>query len=348
MFGFRFLKFQPSDYVLRYKNGKIIEEGAGISFVCRVKNTSVAVLPVGSADCPFVFEEVTADFQNVTIQGQLVFRIANRKQAVSMLNYVIRIGGGNVYMGEDPQKKLSQRMINNVNVLAKKQLERLTLYEAMRASEKIAAAVLTELKENSEIEQLGLEILGLSLLAILPNKETARALEAQAREQILKTADDAVYERRNDSIEQERRVKENEYNTEISIEQKKRQVQETRLEARQAMQSKESKLEREKLGYAVQLEKQRKELVELAAGNARTEADAKAYELAASMKALENADKEVIRALANMDMQPGKVMALAFQGLAENASKIGQLNITPDLLREIVKSGESHEESDGQ
>ena len=32
-------------------------------------------------------------------------------------------------------------------------------------------------------------------------------------------------------------------------------------------------------------------------------------------------------------------MALAFRDLAENAAKIGQLNVTPDLLREIMQPG---------
>jgi len=40
-----------------------------------------------------------------------------------------------------------------------------------------------------------------------------RALEAETSEKILKMSDDAIYERRNVSIEQECRVKENEYNT---------------------------------------------------------------------------------------------------------------------------------------
>jgi hypothetical protein len=37
-------------------------------------------------------------------------------------------------------------------------------------------------------------------------------------------------------------------------------------------------------------------------------------------------------------MQPDQIMALAFQGLAEKADKIGELNISPDLLREIMSS----------
>ncbi|MNO10092.1 hypothetical protein D3C81_2337260 [compost metagenome] len=35
-------------------------------------------------------------------------------------------------------------------------------------------------------------------------------------------------------------------------------------------------------------------------------------------------------------MKPDKLIAIAFQELAENAGKIGQLNITPDLLQGIM------------
>ena len=35
-------------------------------------------------------------------------------------------------------------------------------------------------------------------------------------------------------------------------------------------------------------------------------------------------------------MKPGQLMALAFRDLADNATKIGQLNVSPELLREIA------------
>jgi hypothetical protein len=44
----------------------------------------------------------------------------------------------------------------------------------------------------------------------------------------------------------------------------------------------------------------------------------------------------VLQSLASVGMQPGQLMALAFRDLADNASKIGQLNVSPDLLRELM------------
>lgn len=242
MLGFRFIKFQPSEYVLMYRNGRVVKEGSGISFYYYAPTTSIVVLPVGSIDAPFIFEEVTSDFQTVTVQGQITFRIVDQKKIAELLNYTLDMKGKS-YASDDPQK-LPQRVINIVRVLTKKTLEGLQLKDAIKSSEALAKGILNEIRQNGEIELLGIEILGLSILAILPNKETARALEAETREQILRKADEAVYERRNSSIEQERRVKENEYNTEIAVENKKRQVKETQLEAERAVQQKNTSLQR--------------------------------------------------------------------------------------------------------
>lgn len=335
MFGYRFIKFQPTEYVLKYRNGKIVKEGAGISFYYYAPTTSIVVIPVGSVDAPFVFEEVTSDFQTVTVQGQATFRIVDQKNTAQLLNYTYDIKKRK-YVSDDPQK-LSQRVINIVRVLTKKQLESLQLGDAVKSSEKLAKGIIDEIRQNEEVSLLGIEILGLSILAILPNKETARALEAQAREQILKKADDALYERRNASIEQERRVKENEFNTEIAVENKKKQVKETQLEAQKAVQIKGNQLIESQMNFETSLEEKKKSLKEITNQIAKAEADAKAYELSAVMKALEGINPNIIQSLANMGMQPNKLIALAFQGLAENAGKIGQLNISPDLLQELIK-----------
>ena len=336
MFGIKFIKFQPGEYVLKYKNGKVVKEGTGISFHYYAPTTSIVMVPVASSDCPFMFEEVTADFQTVSIQGQVTYRIVDQKNVAGLLNFSLKIKGGNKrYISDDPQK-LPVRISNLVRIMAKKHIEGLKLSDAIRSSETLANRILEDMRGNDEINQLGIEIMGLTVLAVQPNKETSRALEAETREKILKMSDDAVYERRNASIEQERGVKENEYNTEIAIENKRRQVRETQLEAEQAEMRKQNELRNEQLDAEINLEEKRKALIALNVENSRAEADAKAYELKAMMNALSGVDTDVIKALAAIGMQPQALIANAFQNLAGNAEKIGHLNITPDLIREMM------------
>ena len=336
MFGLHYVKFQPGEYVLQYKNGRVVREGAGISFFYYAPTTSIVAVSVASSDCPFMFEEVTADFQTVSIQGRVTYRIVNRKNVTELLNFTLDVRGGRKnYISDDPEK-LPIRISNLVRVMSKKHLEGLKLSDAIRESETLANRILEDIRRNEEIQQLGIEIMGLTVLSVQPNKETSRALEAETREKILKVADDALYERRNASIEQERGVKENEYNTEIAVENKRRQVRETQLDAEQAEMRRKNELKNEQLDADIKMEEKRKTLVALASENSKAKADAKAYELKAMMSALEGVDVDVVKALAVIGMQPQTLIANAFQSLAGKAEKIGQLNITPDLIREIM------------
>ena len=85
-----------------------------------------------------------------------------------------------------------------------------------------------------------------------------------------------------------------------------------------------------------QLEEKNKDLVQLAAENTRQQADAKAYAVSAAMNAVEKVDPKVLQALASVGMDSGQLVALAFKELAENADKIGQLNVSPELLNALL------------
>jgi hypothetical protein len=87
----------------------------------------------------------------------------------------------------------------------------------------------------------------------------------------------------------------------------------------------------------ITLEGKRKDFVELNAGNTRTLADAEAYRVGALMKIFEGVDTKVIQALAAAGMQPAQLIAQAFTGIAERAERIGQLNVSPDLLQTLLE-----------
>jgi hypothetical protein len=335
MFGFKFIKFQPTDYVLCYKNGRVAREGAGLSFFYYAPRTSLVAVPVGSAEAPFIFEEQTADYQAVTIQGTVTYKIAQPRKTAAFLNFTLDPGGRG-HVSDDP-KKLPQRLVNTVLVLAKKEIQKLPLRQALRATDALVQQIGSGLQANAEIEALGLQVLGLAILAIKPSKETARALEAEAREQILKEADDAIYLRRNAAVEQERKIKENELSTEIAVENKKRQIREAQMEAERVVQEKKHGLEQAEMTFKIGQEEEKKKLVGIAVQNARQEADASAYAISATMGAFQKIDPGIVQAVASAGMNPQQLIASAFLGLADKAGKIGQLNISPDLLQELLR-----------
>jgi regulator of protease activity HflC (stomatin/prohibitin superfamily) len=289
---------------------------------------------MGSTDVPFIFQEVTADFQEVTVQGQLSYRVSDPEKLSNLMNFTLS-ANGTEYATDDPGM-LPQRLINHTQVLTRASLKTLSLRDALGECEDIVSSLLQGLQTAGMTTSLGVEVLGLSILAIKPTPETARALEAETREQILLKADEAIYSRRNAAVEQERSIRENELNTEIAVENKKRQIKEAQMEAEKSVQQKKQEIREAEMAAGISLEKMNTELVALATANSRVDADAKAYALSAVMKSLADTDPRTIQALAGMGMDAGQLVALAFRDLAENTEKIGELNVSPELLRELL------------
>lgn len=334
MFGFNYIKTQPTQYVVAYKNGKIIKQGSGLSMLCYTPTTTVAVIPLSSKNDDFIFGLNCADFQKVTIQGQVSYRISEPVKTSSLLNFALK-SDNRGYVSDEPEK-LKVKVIQLVESLTKNTVQKLNLREALLASGDLSASISTQLSQHPEISALGLTIVSVSILAVKPEPETAKALEAEARESILKIADDAIFLRRNAAVENERAIRENELDTEIAVEQKRRNIRETQMEAEASIQVKQQQINQTKLRADIDLEEQRKEYIACKANNIKTMAEAEAYRMAAIVEALRIADPKVIQVLAASGMQPAQLIAQAFTGIADKAEKIGQLNLSPDLLQTLL------------
>ena len=334
MFGIRYIKTSPTQFALHHHNGRLRHSGAGIAFLCYAPASVIALVPIGSQHVPFIFNEVTIDFQPVTIQGELTYRIVDPLKTASLFDFTVG-GVSNRYLSDD-RDQLPQRLIHLSQALARAAVQGRPLRQAIQASDEIAAHVQTGLAGHSELAAVGVEVLSVSVDAIKPTPEMARAMEAEAREGLLRSADEAVYVRRNAAVEQERRIKENELNTEIAVEGKKRQIRETKLAADLAAEEKEQQIREAKLQGQVKLEGERKQLVAARVENARAEADVQGYAVEAALKPLRELDGELLQALAVQSADPRKMVSLALKEIGKNAGKIGQFNISPDLLESLL------------
>ncbi|MCO5978750.1 SPFH domain-containing protein [Ideonella oryzae] len=333
MFGIRFIKSQPTVHLMQFRGGRLVREGAGQSFYYYAPSSTLVAVPLASQDRAFMLELVTADFQSVTVQGQVTYRISDPQRIATMMDFAVAADGS--YLSEDP-RRLGERIALQVEVIIQQAVQGLGLKDALRASADIARAAARQLAAQAEVVSLGLEVLGVSIMAIKPTPDIARALEAEARESNLKSADDAVYLRRMSAVEKERAIRQNELDTDIAVEQKKRQIQEAKMDAKAVAMRRENELRTEQMDADVALETQRKAFVDEQAQNSRTLAQAEAHRVSAVMQALGGADPRIIQALAATGMQPGQLIAQAFGGIAERAGSIGQFNMSPELLQSLM------------
>ncbi len=334
MFGIKFMRSSPTQYVIHYQSGQIKRSGSGLSFLYYRPTSSIALVPVGSADVPFIFNESTVDFQPVTVQGQFTYRIIDPQLVASILDYTVE-GSPAVYNSEDIEK-MPQRLVNLLHVAIRAEVGKLGLRDAIQRSVQIASTSLQRVIHEPTAAALGVEILDLSILAIKPAPETARALEAEAREAMLRHADEAIYDRRNSAVEQERRIKENELNTELAIEAKQRQIREAKVDADLAVEMKQQLIREKMLDGQIRLEQERKQLVAAQVDNAHHQADAQAYAVEASLRPLQQLDDDTRQLLSMQSAEPRLMISQALRELAKNAAKIGQLNISPDLLESLI------------
>jgi hypothetical protein len=312
---FSYVKIPATHYALHYQQGRIRHEGPGLSFFYYSPSATIVSVPIGSTDAPFAFVESSADFQSVTVQGQLTYRVVDPKKVASLLDF--SLGRNGQYLGDGPQK-LQERLVKSAQVAAKAVTQRMGLREVLTSSTAIGAEVEDALKNSEAIKSLGVEILELAVISMKPTPEMAKALEAEAREALQRKSDEAIYARRNAAVEQERRIKESELNTEIAVEEKKRQIREAQMAA------------------DIAIEEQRAQLVDQKVANERKDADSRAYALDATVKAIETADWKKLMLLTSGGFDARQMIAMAFQELAGNAQKIGELNISPDLLQGLI------------
>jgi len=281
-----YFKGQSTDYIINYASGKVAREGKGLNFFYLTYNTQVIVIPTTSRDANFIFNEVTNNFQSVTIQGQFTYYINNPKQTSSLLNFTINPHSYS-YMSDDPEK-LQQRISNVIQMETRTEIQKRSLEESLRQYQDIAKTVFKRIQEEKLLENLGVEIMSIYFLSAKPTPEVGKALEAEYRESLLRKADEAIYKRRAAAVEEERKIKENELNTQITLEEQKKQLIE--LEGKNEIQKSEYKAR-------------------------ATEMEINVYK----------------------ELEARTLLALALKEMAGNASKIGNLTITSEILSSLLE-----------
>jgi regulator of protease activity HflC (stomatin/prohibitin superfamily) len=296
MFGIGYFKGQPTDYILRYSTGAVRREGMGLAFYYWRFNTQVVAVPTTSRDADFLFNEITSNFQEVTLQGQLTYRIHEPKKAAALLN--LRIDPDRYTYVTDDLNALAQKISNVVRIETRSEVERRTLAEVLRDSRAIAKEVEQRVREAAVLNPLGVELLSVFFLSARPTPEVAKALEAEYRESLMRRADEAIYARRGAAVDEERKIKEKQLDSDKALEQ------------------------------------QRQTLIDLQGANALKEAEncGLAMEKEAQYRARSTElELAVLRAF-----EPRALLAIALRELGKNAGKVGNLSITTELLASLL------------
>ncbi len=243
---------------MKIKKGKIIQEGLGLSFFYNTMTTSMMVMPATAFDTSFVYDDImTADFQKINVQGDISYTIADYRKAAKMVDFSYKNQKRDQeHTIAEARQKMAKRVMNLTKVYTTKYISTKNIRQVIKSADELADILKTALKEDETIQELGLQVIAISILGITPQPDTRRALEAATREEILKQQDDAIYKRCNSTIEQERIIKENELNTEIKIAEKEKEKHEKNMETKRMMQEKQAELDARRIANDIALEEE--------------------------------------------------------------------------------------------
>ncbi|MEY9834993.1 SPFH domain-containing protein [Streptomyces sp. 846.5] len=318
-FGLRHLRAAPTSHIRHLRRGQIAHEGAGIAFWFRPLVAALSEVPVDDRELAMLFHGRTADFQDVTVQATVTFRITDPAAAATRLDFGIDPDTG-VWRAA-PLEQIGSLLTETAQQHALHLLARTALAEALVDGVASVRARMAEgLAAEPRLAETGLEVIAVRVVALRPEPEVERALRTPAREQIQQEADRATFERRAVAVENERAISENELESRIELARREEQ-----LVAQQGANARRL-AEEESAAAAVRTESEAARRTTLAT------AEAEAVRTIGAATAAAEAD----RLGAHQQVDPAVLHALALIELAGNLPKVNQLTLTPDLLTDLL------------
>jgi regulator of protease activity HflC (stomatin/prohibitin superfamily) len=210
------LRAEPNQFILHYRSGKLARRGAGLAYWFSPLSAAIAQLPVEDVETTFVLTERTADYQDVSVQCTLTYRVADAELAASRINFSVSLQNGS--WTEEPLARLASFWSQRARRSARTYLTSVPLVDAVgRGADVIRVAMEEALRVDTEIAAMGLTLVSVQVQRVAPTPDMDKALQTPVREAIQQRADEAVFARRAQAVENERAIKQNELSTEIEL-----------------------------------------------------------------------------------------------------------------------------------
>lgn len=371
--GWRHLRGAPTAHVRHHRSGKLVHDGPGLSFWFRSLSAALSEVPVDDRELAMTFHARTVDFQDVTVQATVTYRVSDPAVAAARLDFSIDPDTG---VWRSALEQLGTLLTETaqqhaLDVLARTSLSSALVDGVTSVRERVAAGLAAE----PRLPATGIEIVAVRVVALRPEPEVERALRTPAREQIQQEADRATYERRAVAVERERTIAENELASKIELARREEQLVEqrgtnTRREAEESAAADKVRAEAEATRSVRLAEAEAARSVKLAEAEAAkqvrlAEAEAQRTErltVAEAARTVRLAEAEAARSVqlahaeaqaarevgearaqaqaawlrVHADVDVATLHALTGTRLAENLPRIDSVTVSPDVLTGLL------------
>src|SRR4051812_16969488 len=302
------VRSRPTSHVRHLRRGRVVHDGAGLSFWFRPLTAALSEVPVDDREQPLLFHGRTLDFQDVTVQATVTYRVVDPAVAATRIDFGIEPESGR--WTASPLDQLGGLLTELAQQHALDLLAHMPLRQALAEGLTTVRQRIDEgLAGDARLVETGIGILDVRVVALRAEPEVERALQTPTREAVQQDADRATYERRADAVHRERAIAENELQNQIELARREEQL------VAQRGQNERRRAEEQAAAGRIQAEAQADHQRIVAAGQAET------------TTVVGNADAavEAAKLAAYLDIDTAVLLALAARDLAANLPSIANL-----------------------
>ncbi len=326
----RHLRSDPSRHVLHWTAGELKRSGRGLAYWFHPLSASIAEVPCDDQDISFLVHGRSSDFQEMTAQGVLTWRVTNPEAVAGRVDFVVDLAKGSWL--SQPLEQMGDVLTSQVQQLALEVLASMDVREHMeRGIEVVRDHVRGGLDGLEALDELGVEVVSVSVSKLAPTAELERALQTPAYETIQQASDEATFARRAMAVDKERAIAENELQNRIEL-----ATRESDLIRQQGQNARHLAEEEAEAGrIASEAKAGRVQIAAVAAADeSRLTSQAEAEGIDAIEKARVGAERERIGIY--RDLPARVLLGLAAREFAGKLERIDHLNLTPDLISNLL------------
>ena len=199
----RHLRGTTTTHVQHLRNGRIIHASTGAAFWFRPLSAAISEVPVDDRELPLLFHARTSDFQDVTVQATVTFRLTDPTTAAGRIDFSIDPETGR-WRGT-PLAQVAGLLTETAQQYALDLIAGADLSQALAAGvSPLRGAIAEGLAADRRLAETGIAVIGVRVVALRPEPEVEKALRTPTREQVQQNADKATFERRALAVERER------------------------------------------------------------------------------------------------------------------------------------------------
>ncbi len=202
------LRSESNMHIRRFRSGRLVKSGKGLAFWFMPMGSSIAELPTDDRELQFFFQGRSRDFQEVTIQGEIIYRVSEPDCLADRIDFSIDLETG--AHRNQPLEQLASLFTNTAQKHATRYIASKDIRQLITdGPEDIQIAIEQGFAAEDVFEEMGLGVVSLGIKEIRPVAELEKAMQTPTRKSIQQNADEATFQRRALAVEKERAIAEN-------------------------------------------------------------------------------------------------------------------------------------------